>query len=405
MGPGSSPVYVGEARESTPAPVLPHSEYRPDIQGLRALAVVLVILSHAGVPGLEGGYVGVDVFFVISGFVITGLLVRQPARSVRHNLAYFYQRRIRRIVPAATLTLIVTVVAARVALGANFDVRLLDDVRWAALFAANFRFIATSANYFIPGIAPSLVTHFWSLGVEEQFYLCYPLVVFTLTWLTPARDRMAALGAFLVGGIALSAWWSAHLTHVAPISAYYSPFTRFWELALGGLVAVVPAGWARRTPATNSVLALLALVVLGVALAHLNDTSAYPGVLAWWPCAATAVLLYTGAASRRWAPATWLSLRPVRYVGDISYSLYLWHFPWLMLPAQLTHPYTSPLAHAIEVAGAFACAVASYHLLENPLRRSRRLERDGVAVALMLLVCVALTIDTTLVVAHFTPGA
>jgi peptidoglycan/LPS O-acetylase OafA/YrhL len=98
-------------------------------------------------------------------------------------------------------------------------------------------------------------------------------------------------------------------------------------------------------------------------------------------------------------------LRPVRYVGDISYSLYLWHFPWLMLPLQLAHPYDSALARVIEVAGALACAVASYHFVENPLRRSKRLERDGVAVALLLLVCVALTIDTTLVLAHFTPGA
>ncbi|MFI5036733.1 MAG: acyltransferase family protein, partial [Acidimicrobiales bacterium] len=386
-------------------PDAPRADFRPDIQGLRALAVVLVILSHAGVPGLAGGYVGVDVFFVISGFVITGLLLRQPPRSVRHNLAYFYQRRVRRIVPAATVTLVVTVVAARVLLGANFDVRLIDDVRWAALFAANFRFISTSANYFIPGVAPSLVTHFWSLGVEEQFYLCYPLVVFSLTWLGPARARRRVLAAFLVGAVALSAWWSIHLTHVAPITAYYSPFTRFWELALGGVVAVVPVAWARRTSAINPLVALGALAVLGVAVWRLDAASAYPGALAWWPCAATAVLIYTGAASRRGAPATWLAWRPCRYVGDISYSLYLWHYPWLMLPLQLAHPYGSPLARVVEVAGAAACAIGSYHLLENPIRRSRRLERDGVAVALVLLVCVALTIVTTLVVARYTSGA
>ncbi|HVB70212.1 MAG TPA: acyltransferase [Acidimicrobiales bacterium] len=404
MGP-RGPVYVGEEELALARPLAPPSTFRPDIQGLRALAVILVIASHAGVPGFAGGYVGVDVFFVISGFVITGLLLRQPAHGVRHNLANFYQRRIRRIVPAATLTLVVTVVLARVLLGANFDVRLLDDVRWAALFAANFRFIYTSANYFIPGLTPSLVTHFWSLGVEEQFYLCYPVVVFTLAWLTPARDRLKVLGAFLVGAVALSAWWSGHLTHVAPITAYYSPFTRFWELALGGLVAVAPAAWARRTPAINSLLALVALVVLGLAVVHLNARSAYPGVLAWWPCAAAAALLYTGQASVRGAPATWLSWRPCRYVGDISYSLYLWHYPWLMLPLQLSHPYSSPLARVVEVAGATLCAVLSYHFVENPIRRSRRLDRDPVAVVLLLLVCVALTIVVTLLLAHVTAGA
>jgi len=404
MGP-RGPVYVGEEVLYVPPTETPRGQFRPDIQGLRALAVVLVIASHAGVAGFGGGYVGVDVFFVISGYVITGLLLRQPARGVRRNLTYFYQRRIRRIVPAATLTLVVTVVMARVLLGANFDVRLLDDVRWAALFAANFRFIYTSANYFIPGLSPSLVTHFWSLGVEEQFYLCYPIIVFSLAWLAPARDRLKWLGAFLVAAVALSAWWSVHLTHVAPITAYYSPFTRFWELALGGLVAVVPAAWARRTPATNSALAVAALIVLGLAVVHLNARSAYPGVLAWWPCAATATLLYTGQASVRGAPATWLSWRPCRYVGDISYSLYLWHYPWLILPLQLTHPYSSPLARVIEVAGAFVCAVLSYHFVENPIRHSRRLDRDPVAVALLLGVCVALTIVVTLLLAHVTPGA
>lgn len=399
------PVYVGEQVIALPRPVAAPSSFRPDIQGLRALAVVLVILSHAGVTGFAGGYVGVDVFFVISGFVITGLLVRQPRLGVRHNLAYFYQRRIRRIVPAATLTLVVTVVAARVLLGANFDARLLDDVRWAALFAANFRFIYTSANYFIPGLSPSLVTHFWSLGVEEQFYLCYPIIVFSLAWLAPLRDRLKVLGAFLIGAVVLSAYWSAHLTHVAPITAYYSPLTRFWELALGGLIAVVPAAWARRTPVANSILAVVALVVLGLAVVHLTTTSAYPGVLAWWPCAAAAVLLYTGQASVRGAPATWLSWRPCRYVGDISYSLYLWHYPWLMLPLQMSHPYSSPLARVVEVAGATACAVVSYHFVENPIRRSRRLDGDGAAVALLLAVCVALSVVVTLVLAHVTPGA
>ena len=117
-------------------------------------------------------------------------------------------------------------------------------------------------------------------------------------------------------------------------------------------MALVPTSWARPTPRLNTVLAVVAVVVLALAVWRLNDTSAYPGVLAWMPCAATAVLLITGPATLRGAPATWLSLRPVRYVGDISYSLYLWHYPWLMLPAQMSHPYTSPLARVVEVAGA-----------------------------------------------------
>jgi peptidoglycan/LPS O-acetylase OafA/YrhL len=383
---------------TTVAPQGKLSTFRPDIQGLRALAVVLVILVHAAVPGLEGGYVGVDIFFVISGFVITGLLLRQPPRNIRRNLGYFYARRIRRIVPAATLVLVATVFAAYFLLGVNFDSQLLVDVRWAALFGANFRLIATGSSYFVPGVAPSLVTHFWSLAVEEQFYLAYPLVVFSLVALTARRHRHSVLVGFLVVAIAASAWWSYHLTSVNAVAAYYSPFTRFWELALGGLVAVIPVAWAQRTPRSNSAVAVLAVLALGAAVWHLNASSVFPGVLAWWPCGACAILLWTGQASIKGAPASWLSWRPLRYIGDISYSLYLWHYPWLMLPLQRVHPISSPLARIIEVAGTTACAVLSYHFVENPIRHSRRLSRDGWASALLLLICIALSWDATLII-------
>ena len=374
--------------------------FRPDIQGLRALAVTLVVLTHAAVPGFSGGYVGVDVFFVISGFVITGLLNRQPPHQVRRNLGHFYARRIRRIVPAATIVLVTTVVVAYFTLGANFDPTLLGDVRWSALFVANFRLIATNSNYFIPGIAPSLVTHYWSLAVEEQFYLIFPIIVFSLTWLAPLARRAVTLRTVLVVGIIASAWWSFRLTAIDPTAAYYSPFTRFWEIALGGLVALLPAAWAKRTPRINAFAATLAMVALALCVWWLNASSAYPGFLAWWPCAATAVLLWTGQASARGGPATWLSWRPARYVGDISYSLYLWHFAWLMLPLELVHPISSPGTRVVEVAGAFACAAASYHFVENPIRHSRRLDHDGVAVVILLLVCVALSIDATLLVGY-----
>jgi peptidoglycan/LPS O-acetylase OafA/YrhL len=374
------------------------STFRPDIQGMRGVAVILVILVHASVPGFEGGYIGVDVFFVISGFVITQLLLRQPRRSIARNLADFYANRIRRIVPAATLTLVVTVIAAYVLLSANFDASLLVDVRSAALFGENFRLIHTSSNYFIPGLAPSLVTHFWSLAVEEQFYLCYPIIIFSLTWVTPRRYRMLAISIFLILAIVLSAWWCWHLTSINPVAAYYSPFARFWELALGGLTAVVPAQWARRTPHANSLIAVVAAIALCVAAVRLNATSVFPGVLAWWPCGASAALLWTGQSSAPGAPASWLSWRPLRYLGDISYSLYLWHYPWLMLPLQMVHPFTSPFARVVEIAGATVCAVASYHLVENPIRHSRRLVHDGWAAALLLFLCVALSWDTTILI-------
>ncbi len=379
---------------------LQRQRFRPDIQGLRAIAVILVILAHARVPGFEGGYIGVDVFFVISGFVITNLLRRQPADNVRGNLANFYARRIRRIVPAATLTLVATIFAAYFLLGVNFNRQLFGDVRWASLFSMNFRLINTGSNYFIPGIFPSVLTHYWSLAVEEQFYLFFPLVVFSLALLTPLRARAASLGIFLAASIVASAWWSWHLTPISPTAAYYSPFTRFWEIALGGLVSLLPGAWAKRAPVFNALLGLLALIGLGLAVWRLNAQSVYPGVLAWWPCGTAAVLLWSGQASATGGPASWLGWRPLRYIGDISYSLYLWHYVWLMLPLQMVSPPTSQWARPIEVAGAFVCAALSYHLLENPIRHSKRLDRDGVAVALLLLFCVGLSWDATLIVGH-----
>ncbi len=192
------------------------------------MAVMLVIMAHAGVPRFGGGFIGVDVFFVISGFVITGLLLRQPKHDIVSNLRYFYARRVRRIVPAATLTLVVTVFGAYLLLGANFESTLLVDVRWAALFGANFRLINTGSNYFVPGVAPSLITHFWTLAVEEQFYFCYPLVIFSFVALAPRKYRAVWLATFLVIAITFSSWWSYHLTQINAVAAYYSPFTRFW---------------------------------------------------------------------------------------------------------------------------------------------------------------------------------
>ncbi len=397
MAPTSSPPSLAPpptTRTTTP------STFRPDIQGLRAVAVILVVATHAAVPGFEGGYVGVDVFFVISGYVITGLLLRQPRRPLHDNLSAFYARRIRRIIPAATLVLVATTFAAYILLGPRFAPSLLDDVRWAALFGENFRLIATGSNYFVPGVAPSLVTHYWSLAIEEQFYLVYPLIVFTLARVVSRRYHSLALALCLGAAVAASAWWSYHLTALNPVAAYYSPLTRFWELALGGLVAVIPPSLATRTPRLNTVVAVIAVIALAASVWRLNAASAFPGVIAWWPCTAAAALVWTGLASRRGGPASWLSWRPMRYLGDLSYSLYLWHFAWLMIPLQLVHPITSPVARLLEVGGALACSLASYHLIENPLRHSSRLAHDGWSTLLVLAVCIALSWDSTLVVAR-----
>jgi peptidoglycan/LPS O-acetylase OafA/YrhL len=374
------------------------NERRRDIQGLRAVAVVLVIADHAGAPGFSGGFVGVDVFFVISGYVITQLLLREAPKGARRGLADFYSRRIRRIVPAATATLVVTMVAAELLLGARMSPLLPGDVRWASLFVANFRLIYTGSNYFVPGMHPSLVTHFWSLAVEEQFYVVWPVVVFSIARLVDQRYLHRALTLTLTAGVAVSALWSIHLSAGDPVTAYYSPFTRFWELGLGCLLATVASSRPIRFVWLERLAAGLGVALLVVALTTLNSASVYPGWRAWLPCAATAALIWAGVGGGRTVASWLLSTRPLGYVGDISYSLYLFHFPLLELAKEAPSWLSSVDWRLFAIGGTVVCAICSYHQLENPIRRSRKLHADPVAVALLLAVCVAASWTATIVV-------
>ncbi len=377
---------------------VPRREFRRDVQGLRAVAVILVIGNHAGVPGFGGGYVGVDVFFVISGYVITQLLLREASKGMRLGLADFYSRRVRRIVPAATATLVGTLVVSEVALGGRLDPNLPGDVRWASLFAANFRLIATGSNYFVPGVHPSLITPFWSLAVEEQFYLAFPVIVFLIArYVAPGR-RLWVLSVTLGAGVAASAWWSVQVSSSQPSLAYYSPLTRFWELGLGCLLATLTTRQRSRTVRSAPLAAGLGLVLLAVALVTLNSASTYPGALAWLPCAATALLVWAGLGGVRTPVTKLLSSRPLGYIGDISYSLYLVHYVWLELPPQLVPPLSGPGWRLLELAGTVVTAMCSYHLLEGPVRRSRRLAADHVAVLLGLCVCIAASWATASIV-------
>jgi len=379
----------------------PQQEFRRDIQGLRALAVLLVVGNHAGLPGFGGGFVGVDVFFVISGYVITQLLMRESEKPVPTALADFYARRIRRIVPAATATLVLTLLVAWAALGPRLNPDLPGDVRWASLFAANFRLIATGANYFVPGIFPSLITQYWSLAVEEQFYLAFPLLVFLIAHFVRPAGRVQVLIATLAVAIAASAVWSVHISAVDPTPAYYSPFTRFWELGLGGLLAALATRRSVRSVWSERIAVGVGALMLAAALWELGPTSTYPGWLAWLPTGATALFIWAGGGGARTAITRLLSTRPLVYLGAISYSLYLTHYVWLTLPKQLGVPLVGWPWTAVEIAGAIVTAMLSYHLLENPIRHSRRLADDGVATALLLLVCVAASWATAILVAHF----
>ncbi|WP_061782081.1 acyltransferase family protein [Microbacterium hominis] len=343
---------------------------RRDIQGLRALAVLAVIGAHAaGWP--RGGFAGVDVFFVISGFLITGMLLREQRATGRIRLARFYGRRARRLLPAALVTVGAVIGAAFALFGRARAEQVLWDGVSALLLVSNWRFTQQGTDYFHAGDAVSPLQNFWSLSVEEQFYLVWPGLLIVSLLFVPAvarRGRAVAtvVAAWAVVVIAASFGWALLQGASAPTAAYFSTATRAWEFALGALLAAgVPV--LRRIPAAAA--ALLAWIgVAGVVASLLlidPATVGFPGPWAAAPTAATALALAGGVAASPRALFPWTNPLAV-VVGNASYSLYLWHFPVVVFAAALlpASPWSLPLTLAIVAVVGFA----SYAIVEQPLR-------------------------------------
>src|SRR5580700_3140864 len=241
----SSPVGRLHRSEDDPGTLLGDRKYRPDVEGLRAVAVGAVVLFHANLVGFTGGFVGVDVFYVISGFVITGVLLRKFETSGSLGFKDFYARRARRILPAAGLVLLVTIFASYHWLGFIRGAEVADDARWCAVFVGNFHFLSVGTNYFSSQLPPSPLQNYWSLAVEEQFYLVYPCALALSLVVIPrlsVRHKVMIFTAVVVLG---SLSWSIYQTSADPYGAYLSSLTRAWELAAGGFVAAGTQYWLR----------------------------------------------------------------------------------------------------------------------------------------------------------------
>ena len=342
------------------------AEFRPDIEGLRGIAILLVLLFHAGLPWTPGGFIGVDVFFVISGFLITGKLWRESQQPGGLNIAKFYAWRIRRLLPAA-LVAVVLISLVGLLIAAPLDrSELAADGAASALSIANMRFIG-SVDYFAPTSSPSPFLHFWSLSVEEQFYLVWPALIVLLTWRGGSSRRLiAALLIGVVASFALSMW----LTDASPARAFYLLPTRVWQLGVGGLLALIGvAGTSRRVGA----LAWAGLAAVAVAGVALTAEMPYPGLAALLPTAGAVALLYGGAAPS--GPARLLAAAPLRFLGKISYSLYLWHWPLLVLPIMFLERALTGVEIVASVAAAIGVSWLSWRFVEQPFRygdRSRR---------------------------------
>jgi peptidoglycan/LPS O-acetylase OafA/YrhL len=331
---------------------------RTDIQGLRAVAVSLVLLYHLWPNRLSGGFTGVDVFFVISGFLITAHLLAHPPRRAR-NLFEFWSRRVRRLLPASLLVLIVTLAVSRLVAPDTQWENTARDVRAAALYVVNWRLANNAVDYLAAENAASPVQHFWSLSVEEQFYFVWPILILllvgvavTLRWrLVPTV--IAGLGA----GVAASLWFSVHETALNPAAAYFVTPTRMWELGIGGLLAALLSGRALGRRRSSEAVPLPAAVRAGLAWAGLaamvctafvyTGRTPFPGYQALLPVLGTAAVIAAASPITWWSPGPLLAVRPMQWLGDISYSVYLWHWPMIVLVPSMTG---RPLADTDKIA-------------------------------------------------------
>jgi len=395
-GGGGEALATGDSRfgsSLSAAPVYNHGgliAYRPDIDGLRAIAVVPVVLYHVGINRFHGGFVGVDVFFVISGFLITQLLSRDLDAG-RYSITQFYVRRARRIFPALFAMMAVAAVAMLfLAIGREAD-KFRDSMAAATLFASNLYFYLTE-DYFGAGRTSLALLHTWSLAVEEQFYIAFPLVLWLLRRRLPKLEKPILI-VLALASLAAAEW----MVRSDQPAAFYLPHLRAWELLIGSLLALKTFGspsrrWQRQC------LGMLGLAAIGLASVWYRDnTTPFPGLSALLPAVGAGLVIYSGERSD--TLCTWgLSLAPVRFIGLISYSLYLWHWPIIVFYAYHAgfNRELTLVPQVLLVAASLIAAVISWRFIETPFRVHQQKPRTRPAIVLgssALVMCALLAVS------------
>nr|WP_227467988.1 acyltransferase family protein [Nocardioides lijunqiniae] len=350
----------------------PRAGFRPDIEGLRAVAVLSVLIYHAGLAWVPGGYVGVDVFFVISGFLITSLMVREVERTGRLSLVGFWARRARRLLPASTLVLVFSAVVALVCLPVNTRKEFGGDIVAAAGYVVNWRLGLRAVDYLAENVGASPVQHYWSLAVEEQFYVVWPLLIAALVALFRARWRAALLVGIAVVTVASFVFTLSYAVE-QPGLAFFVSTTRVWELGVGALLALALPTLVLLPSAARGVLGWLGLATVVFAALTLDETTSWPGVATLLPVLGTAAaILAGGGVAASWGVGRLLGVRPAVWVGGLSYSLYLWHWPFLVAAEGLWGE-LRVRDGLLVVAASAVPAWLSYRYVEDPLRRAPRL--------------------------------
>lgn len=351
---------------------------RKDVQALRAVAVLLVVINHLWPESLPGGYVGVDVFFVISGYLISKHLLGELERTGRIKLAQFYARRIRRLLPTAMVVAVAALVASWMLLPFSRWMAIAQETAASVLYVENWILAAKSVNYSAHNEAASTVQHYWSLSVEEQFYLFWPLLFLGLFSMA-ARNRLRRRKILGIGIVIVSAatlLFCIYFTFTNKSQAYFVTPTRVWEFGAGALIAIGGGHlFDRVNPLSGSLPRWLSgsaqwlgyAMIAGSALAY-DENTFFPGIAAAVPVVGTLLVVASGPAGPTWSPNSLLGLRPVQFVGDVSYSLYLWHWPLIVLaPVAL-----SRTPGALDKLGIFVLAIVLAHfskkLIEDPGR-------------------------------------
>jgi peptidoglycan/LPS O-acetylase OafA/YrhL len=338
--------------------------FRSDIEGLRAIAVLAVMAFHFGSPWLTGGFVGVDIFFVISGYLITGMLVSELEKSGHIDLARFYGRRARRLLPALLFVTVMTLACGIVILSPPEQISAARAALASSLYVSNFWFLSQWFDYFSPENAHNPFLHTWTLSVEEQFYLFWPALLL-LVGRSKRNPRTLAITILITTAVSfVVCLW---LTNTRQAWAFYASPTRAWEFGLGALASIVPDRWWARRPKAVPAIGWIGLALVFISFIVINEDMPFPGFVALLPALATACVLVSGASRKLTGPVLLLRTAPLQWFGRLSYSIYLWHWP-IIVYASIADPSLSVWGRLGCIALTLACAAASYHILESPIR-------------------------------------
>ncbi len=360
--------------------------FRSDIEGLRGIAVLIVVAFHCGITVLPGGFIGVDVFFVLSGYLITGLLVTGIEKDGGLDLLQFYARRARRLLPAAALTLLVTLLVSMVVLAPQELMFTSRAARATAVYLSNMFFAVNAADYFSADVETNPLLHTWSLAVEEQFYLFWPLLILLSMKARSRRGLIAALWVVTAVSLAACAWFSLHATSIA----FYSLPTRAWEFSAGGLASVLPVAALRTRAATWVALSWLGVALIVASAVLITEAFLFPGWVVLVPVAGTLIALVAGAQLPSGGARRLLDSAPLQFLGTLSYSWYLWHWPFLVFTIAVV-PHVSIAGKVVAALLALGVAVLAHRFVENPIRFNPFLvKRPGLSVGIGVVLTVSM---------------